>query len=97
MARTAVQQLALHIADEGGHLGFHDERWYSDDQRRAFEDKARNVIQLLSNDGYTILPKSALDWLFGEAGEFTPPENAKGRFWWRSEFRRRAGISHNGG
>jgi len=46
----------------------------------------------LERIGYVIVPKAAIAWLNGEGEDgFERPENARGAFWWRSEFRRRAG------
>lgn len=42
-------------------------------------------------DGYTLVPNSALRWLFGEEGSFEKPEDAKGNYWWRSRFRKMIG------
>lgn len=42
-------------------------------------------------DGYTLVPNSALRWLFGEEGEFLPeqtPGKSVGNYWWRSVFRK---------
>lgn len=38
--------------------------------------------------------RKALLWLFGELGTFEAPDDGKkhGAFWWRSEFRKRAGL-----
>lgn len=48
-------------------------------------------------EGYTFVPDSALRWLFGEEGEFEPPEDmlnwhmrvygGLGSYWWRTVFR----------
>lgn len=39
---------------------------------------------------FTMVPNSALRWLFGEEGDFIQLDGKKSRpFWWRSEFRRR--------
>lgn len=45
-------------------------------------------------DGFVLVPKDALDWLFGEAGIFECPPSSYFRgkpptYWWRSEFRKR--------
>ena len=54
---------------------------------------AEAILSSLNEAGYAIVPKSALAWLFGEEGNFMPPEEKKNRpYWWRSEFRRRAGL-----
>lgn len=47
--------------------------------------------------GYTLVPDSALRWLLGEDGEFSPPMDLQerhmaafgrvGKYWWRSVFR----------
>jgi hypothetical protein len=47
-----------------------------------------------------VVPREALEWLLGERGEFEPsdahlpqPEGYKRpQFWWRGEFRKRAGL-----
>ena len=40
-----------------------------------------------------LIPQEALDWLNGEHVDgFEKPIGAKGEFWWRSEFRKRAGL-----
>lgn len=55
--------------------------------------EAANALRnLLAKEGYTIVATEALDWLNGEVGSFEKPVAAKGSFWWRSEFRRRAGL-----
>jgi hypothetical protein len=49
---------------------------------------------------YTLIPNSALRWLFGEEGDFVDPNPAGIRprpYWWRSEFRRRASLERDGG
>ena len=53
----------------------------------------------VSADG-VVVPLEAIQWLMGEIGEFEPsdecnahPEGYKRpQFWWRSEFRKRAGL-----
>lgn len=50
-------------------------------------------------EGYTLVPDSALRWLFGEEGTFEPSPNMLdwhkkvygelGSYWWRTEFRNR--------
>ncbi len=55
-------------------------------------EAAQALVRALGNDGYKVVPKEALDWLNGEVGTFEPPPGARGKFWWRSEFRRRANI-----
>ena len=55
--------------------------------------------RLKTGDG-VVIPAEALQWLMGEEGEFEPadahlpqPEGYKRPpFWWRSEFKRRAGL-----
>ena len=37
-----------------------------------------------------VVRKDALDWLNGEGDSFERPDNVRGNFWWRGEFRRRA-------
>ena len=47
-----------------------------------------------------MVPREALEWLMGERGEFEPadahmpqPQDYKRpQFWWRSEFKKRAGL-----
>lgn len=47
-----------------------------------------------------LVPREALEWLMGERGEFEPADEGmtkphdfkRPQFWWRSEFKRRAGI-----
>lgn len=36
-------------------------------------------------EGMALVPKSALEWLFGEEGEFE--QDRPGKYWWRSKFR----------
>lgn len=70
-------------------------------------DVYRGVTQYFSPDGTllaevdpcphedkVLVPKAALQWLFGEVGTFEAPNDGKkhGAFWWRSEFKRRAGL-----
>ena len=43
--------------------------------------------------GMVSVPVDALKWLFGLGDDFERPDNARGNYWWRSEFRKRAGIS----
>lgn len=51
-------------------------------------------------DEGVVIPMEALQWLMGELGEFEPadarmpqPEGYKRpQFWWRSEFKKRAGL-----
>jgi hypothetical protein len=53
-----------------------------------------------SNRDAVQIPSDALKWLFGEVGTFEPPGAGlappKGyklpTYWWRSEFKRRAGL-----
>lgn len=47
-----------------------------------------------TSDDMVQVPREALQWLFGEVGFFEPLEGQppKGAYWWRSEFRRRAGL-----
>lgn len=55
--------------------------------------------RLMPGDG-VVVPRDALEWLLGERGEFKPsdahmpqPEGYKRpEFWWRGEFRKRAGL-----
>lgn len=42
--------------------------------------------------GYVVVPKAAFDWLIGAGEDFEKPVGAVGNYWWRSEFRRRAGL-----
>jgi hypothetical protein len=49
--------------------------------------------QALEAEGMVLVPKAAIDWLNGEGDSFERPEGARGNFWWRSEFRRRAMIA----
>jgi hypothetical protein len=62
--------------------------------------QAKRIAELLAEpqepvqvpEGYKLVPVSALQWLFGEAGEFEcPPERYfRGKsptYWWRSVFR----------
>ncbi len=47
-----------------------------------------------------VVPREALEWLLGERGEFDPSDECQAQpegykrpqFWWRSEFRKRAGL-----
>lgn len=47
-----------------------------------------------------VVPREALEWLFGERGEFEPSDEhhaqpagyKRPQFWWRGEFRNRAGL-----
>lgn len=41
------------------------------------------------DEAYVRVPVGAFKWLMGEEGDFVPPPDAKGNFWWRSEFQRR--------
>jgi hypothetical protein len=50
------------------------------------------IVTHLELAGFVIIPKEAIDWLNGEIGTFERPEGKRGNFWWRSEFRRRAGL-----
>jgi hypothetical protein len=52
--------------------------------------------EYLAAEGFIVVPKSALDWLFGEGPDadgkwFEPPEIKDGErkkpYWWRSRFR----------
>lgn len=49
-----VERMALYIADEAGQLGSHDDRWYTAEQKKIYLRQAKNVIQLLRNDGFVI-------------------------------------------
>lgn len=65
----------------------------TDEEKRLADRFCIDAAQRLLPDGYVVVPQAALAWLFGEEGDFMPPENAKNRpYWWRSEFRRRAQI-----
>lgn len=55
-------------------------------------EAATAVGRELGREGYVIVPKEAIAWLDGEDGTFEPPPGARGKFWWRSEFRRRANL-----
>lgn len=45
------------------------------------------------NPGMVAVPQEALDWLNGEHVDgFEKPIGAKGDFWWRTEFLKRAGL-----
>lgn len=52
-----------------------------------------------AESGCVRVPQSAIDWLMGEGDDFEPSPDAPvsrlghGRYWWRSEFRKRAGLS----
>ena len=37
--------------------------------------------------------ESAIRWALGEGGEFPPREEVQGRYWWRTELRRRAALA----
>lgn len=45
-----------------------------------------------ATNGFLQVPKSAIDWLMGEAGTFDRPQGNEKPYWWRSEFRKRAGL-----
>ncbi|WP_089177304.1 hypothetical protein [Bosea sp. AS-1] len=49
-------------------------------------------------DGWVLVPKDALSWLNGEHEDgFERPAHARGNFWWRTEFKRRAMLAAAGG
>lgn len=58
------------------------------------------VAQRVTPADGVVVPLEALRWLMGEVGEFEPadahmpqPEGYKRpQFWWRSEFKKRAGL-----
>ncbi len=37
----------------------------------------------------------AVRWALGEVGDFPMRQNGQGAYWWRTELRRRAGLSPN--
>lgn len=47
-----------------------------------------------------LVPREALEWLMGEKGEFEPSDEGRAQpqgykrpqFWWRTEFKKRAGL-----
>lgn len=49
-------------------------------------------------EGWVLVPKDALRWLNGEHEDgFERPADARGNFWWRTEFKRRAMLAAAGG
>jgi hypothetical protein len=58
-------------------------------------ERIRQLIlggQPVSSDT-TRIPNSALQWLLGEVGDFKDPKDvAKRPYWWRAEFRKKAGL-----
>jgi hypothetical protein len=49
-------------------------------------------------EGFQLVPKKALEWLFGEGdSDFMPPADAKGKYWWRSIFRKKINEIEDGG
>lgn len=102
-AANRIEQLesALDFAIEG--LRYCEERYGYDDQRRLNVESAGAIRSLASApaeqiDGYVMVPQSAIDWLMGLGDDFVPtPEQEKrsygpGKYWWRSEFSKRAGL-----
>lgn len=62
---------------------------YSPDQIDVLVNAAKRVLP----DTHTVIPWAALEWLNGESKDgFERPLSARGEFWWRNEFRRRAGF-----
>lgn len=64
---------------------------------RACADDLTPILAKLEQErlDYTLVPNSALRWLFGEEGDFVDPQpegKYKRNFWWRSEFRKRAAL-----
>jgi hypothetical protein len=51
------------------------------------------AIRALNPQDLVCVPVDALKWLMGCGDDFERPDDAKGNYWWRSEFRKRAGIS----
>ena len=73
-----------------------DER--TDDERDASAEEILRLLRPGSSftvDGVecVVVRKDALDWLNGEGDSFERPDNVRGNFWWRGEFRRRAMLS----
>lgn len=56
--KALIERLALHIAEEAGQLGYHDERWYDDQQRDMYQHRAKNIVTLLRNEGFVIKHRS---------------------------------------
>lgn len=54
MDKATLERIAFHLADVGGHLGHHAERWYSDDQKVRFIAKASQIVRALKRDGIEI-------------------------------------------
>lgn len=59
---------------------------------KLLHERAAAVKAALDGTDHVVIPKAALEWLFGERGSFEKPATARGNYWWRSEFRRRAGL-----
>lgn len=69
----------------------------ADDRERWIADTASTLEALRPGSRFTVdgvecvvVRKDALDWLNGEGDSFERPDNVRGNFWWRGEFRRRA-------
>lgn len=60
-------------------------------EREAVQGEGLTLPERVLPEGTTLVPLSALAWLNGEEGEFTPPDvdGSRAVYWWRSEFRRR--------
>lgn len=56
--KDLIDKLALHMADELGQLGHHEERWYSIRQRQKYERHAKNIVTLLRNEGFAVEHRS---------------------------------------
>lgn len=72
----------------------------ADDRERWIADTASTLEALRPGSRFTVdgvecvvVRKDALDWLNGEGDSFERPDNVRGNFWWRGEFRRRAMLS----
>lgn len=58
------------------------------------------VEQRQTTGNGVVVPLEALEWLFGEVGRFEPEDAGlpqpvgykRPEYWWRSEFRKRAGL-----
>ena len=67
--------------------------WPFSAQANIVGEEVDRALAVLNELGFVIVPREALEWLNGEAGTFEPPPGARGKFWWRSEFRRRAKLN----
>lgn len=61
--------------------------------RKAPQNYGGSLLRIVDNQQARIAElESAIKWALGEEGEFGGETPEKGRYWWRTELRKRAGL-----